>query len=434
MIVRKYHHRRQFPDLPALVRQVEELLGSGEYILSAPVADFEERFAAHTGTRYAVGLNSGTDALVLALRALGIGPGDEVVTVANTFHASVLAITTVGARPVLVDCTADDFLMDLDFVEAAITPATKALLAVHLFGKALDMHRVREIADRHGLAVVEDCAQAVGARWAGQRVGSFGDVGCFSFHPSKNLAAAGDAGALTTDRTDIADTVRVLRGLGQRAQNDHVARGCNSKLDALQALVLSHKLDSLDGWNERRRELAAHYSRALAPIAAVPAPAGEEHVFHLYQAAVAGRDAVFEKLTAAGIEAVVRYPVPVHRQPAFADLGLGPGPGSTGRFPNAEYQAANTLCLPIRPDLTRAELDYVVRNFTEAASGGEAGAASVGSVVGSPAGVAASAAGSPAGVAASAAGAPPGVAAPATTAATPTTSATPVTPATGARP
>ncbi|MEU7044738.1 DegT/DnrJ/EryC1/StrS family aminotransferase [Streptomyces varsoviensis] len=422
MIVRKYHHRRQFPDLPALVRQVEELLGSGEYILSAPVADFEERFAAHTGTRYALGLNSGTDALVLALRALGVGPGDEVVTVANTFHASVLAVTTVGARPVLVDCTADDFLMDLDLVEAAITPATKALLAVHLFGKALDMHRVREIADRHGLAVVEDCAQAVGARWAGQRVGSFGDVGCFSFHPSKNLAAAGDAGALTTDRTDVADTVRVLRGLGQRAQNDHVARGCNSKLDALQALVLSHKLDSLDGWNERRRELAAHYSRALAPIAAVPAPAGEEHVFHLYQAAVAGRDAVFEKLTAAGIEAVVRYPVPVHRQPAFADLGLGLGP--SGRFPNAEYQAANTLCLPIRPDLTRAELDYVVRNFTEAAGGGEAaGAVSIGSVVGSTVGAADSAAGSPAGVADSAA-----------TPATSTTSTTPTTPATGARP
>ncbi|MEV0279774.1 DegT/DnrJ/EryC1/StrS family aminotransferase [Streptomyces sp. NPDC050610] len=364
MIVRKYHHSGQFADLPALLQQMEAVLRSGEYILSAPVADFEARFAAYTGTRHAVGVNSGTDALVLALRALDIGPGDEVVTVANTFHASVLAITSVGARPVLVDCTVDDFLMDLDHLEAAITPATKAVLAVHLFGKALDMHRVREIADRHGLAVVEDCAQAVGARWAGQRVGSFGDVGCFSFHPSKNLAAAGDAGALTTDRTDIADTVRVLRGLGQRAQNDHVARGCNSKLDALQALVLDHKLDRLDAWNARRRELAAHYSRALAPVASVPEPAGEEHVFHLYQVAVPARDAVLGKLTAADIEAVTRYPVPVHRQPAFADLRLG----AAGHFPNAERQAAETLCLPIHPDLTPAELAYVIDRFTEAAT------------------------------------------------------------------
>ncbi|ANW22370.1 DegT/DnrJ/EryC1/StrS family aminotransferase [Streptomyces clavuligerus] len=362
MIVTKYHHEGQFPDLPALLTQLDGLLRSGEYILSAPVEQFEEDFAAYVGTRHTVGVNSGTDALVLALRALSVGPGHEVITVANTFHASALAITSVGARPALVDCTPDDFLMDLDRVEAAINEKTRAILAVHLFGKALDMDRLRDIADRHGLAVVEDCAQAVGARWAGRRVGSFGDAGCFSFHPSKNLAAAGDAGAVTTDRADIADALRVLRGLGQRTQNNHVVRGYNSKLDAVQALVLRHKLSRLDAWNDRRRELAARYSQDLSPHAAVPPPAGEEHVFHLYQVAVPGRDAVLAGLTAAGIEAIVRYPVPIHRQPAFADLSLGQS------FPNAEHQAANTLCLPIHPDLTTAELTYVIDRFNEAAA------------------------------------------------------------------
>ncbi|CCH32525.1 DegT/DnrJ/EryC1/StrS family aminotransferase [Actinosynnema sp. NPDC047251] len=355
MKVTKYHHRAQFADLDALTARIRDALAAGDYILGPAVERFEERFAAHTGVAHAVGLNSGTDALVLALRALDVGPGDEVITVANTFHASVLAITAVGARPVLVDCTPGDHLMDLDQVDAAVTPRTRAVLAVHLFGQALDMDRLGAIADRHGLAVVEDCAQAVGARWAGRRVGGFGRVGCFSFHPSKNLAAAGDGGAITTDDPEIARRVKVLRGLGQRAQNDHVVRGCNSKLDVIQALVLDDKLDRLDGWNARRAEVAGHYARALAGtgVAATP-PAGQRHVFHLYQVAVDRRDEVFEEMTARGVEVVVRYPVPVHRQPAFADLGL------TGSFPNAEAQARGTLCLPVRPDLTGPEIDYVL--------------------------------------------------------------------------
>ncbi|MFD9428882.1 MULTISPECIES: DegT/DnrJ/EryC1/StrS aminotransferase family protein [unclassified Streptomyces] len=361
MIVTKYNHRSQFEDLDALTHQIRATLESGDYILSPAVEQFEERLAAHTGVAHAVGVNSGTDAIVLALRALGIGPGDEVITVANTFHASVLAITSVGARPVLVDCTPDSYLMDLDQVDAAVTPRTRALLAVHLFGQALDMDRIAAIADRHSLAIVEDCAQAIGARWAGRRVGSFGQAGCFSFHPSKNLAAAGDGGALVTDDAAIARQVRTLRSLGQHQQNDHVERGYNSKLDAIQALVLNHKLDQVDKWNSRRSDIAGEYARALTGAELTPTPpAGERHVFHLYQVTLAHRDHVLAELTRHGVEAVVRYPVPVHRQRAFADLHL------PARFPQAQAQAENTLCLPIRPDLTDREVDYVVRTLLKA--------------------------------------------------------------------
>ncbi|MGC0417104.1 DegT/DnrJ/EryC1/StrS family aminotransferase [Embleya sp. AB8] len=351
----RYHYDRQFPDLEALIGRIRQALRSGDYILGSTVEHFEERFASYVGTRHAVGVNSGTDALTMAFQALGIGPGDEVITVANTFHASVLAITEAGARPVLVDCTPDDYLIDLDQVEAAIGPRTRALLVVHLFGKAVDMDRVRVLADRHGLAVVEDCAQAVGARWNGRRVGALGTVGCFSFHPSKNLAAAGDAGAVTTDVPELAARIQVLRALGQRAQNDHVTRGHNSKLDVLQALVLDHKLDALDAWNAHRRTVAERYAARLAALGLTGArPAGDRHVFHLYQVAVPHRDRVLTGLRAGGVDAVIRYPVPIHRQPAFADLGL------TGAFPHAERQASDTLCLPIRPDLTDHEIDYVV--------------------------------------------------------------------------
>ncbi|GIF12708.1 DegT/DnrJ/EryC1/StrS family aminotransferase [Actinoplanes teichomyceticus] len=360
MKIAKYHYAAQFRHLPRVVRAIDDLLVRGDYVLGPHVEQFEQDFADYIGVEHAVGVNSGTDALVLALRALGVGPGDEVVTVANTFHATVLAITTVGARPVLVDCTPHDYLMDLEQVEAAITGRTRAIIAVHLFGKALDMAAVTAIAERHGLAVVEDCAQAVGASWQGRRVGSWGDIGCFSFHPSKNLAAAGDAGAVTTDRADLARTIRTLRGLGQAAQNDHVALGCNSKLDAIQAIVLSHKLPELDGWNAGRRAVAGRYSRALAGIARVPEPAGREHVFHLYQVGVEQRDEVLAELVGAGIDAVVRYPVPIHRQPAFAHLDL------PSRFPHADWQAAHTLCLPVRPDLTGTEIDYIVDQVTSA--------------------------------------------------------------------
>ena len=358
MHVPRYDYAAQFVDLDATADVIRQMLESGSYILGEHVERFEHRFARYIGTQHAVGVNSGTDALILALRALDIGPGDEVVTVANTFYASVLAITTVRAIPRLVDCRPDDHLMDLEQVRSAIGPRTRAVLAVHLFGKALPMGDLRQLTDRHALALVEDCAQAVGASSGGQRVGSFGHAGCFSFHPSKNLAAAGDAGAVVTSDPELAERIRILRNLGQQGQNNHAVRGVNSKLDAVQALVLDQKLDHVDQWNEQRRAVAADYAARAGTAGARVTPAPDsEHVYHLYQVTVPERDAVLADLRDCGIDAVVRYPVPIHRQRAFADLGLGTD------FPRAEHQAKNTLCLPIRPNLSRAERDYVVTSL-----------------------------------------------------------------------
>ncbi|WP_433759552.1 DegT/DnrJ/EryC1/StrS family aminotransferase [Nocardia sp. CA-135398] len=363
MKVPRYNYRSQFDDLPGVTERIGRALVTGTYILDDTVAQFEHRFATYLGTRYAIGVNSGTDALILALIALGVGPGDEVITVANTFHATVLAITTVGATPVLVDCEPDTYLMDLTAAEAACGPRTQAILAVHLFGRTLDMDRLTAIAHRHQVAVVEDCAQAVGATWAGRRVGAFGVVAAFSFHPSKNLGAAGDAGAVVTSDPEIAHTVRILRGLGQDGQNNHVSLGVNSKLDTLQAIVLDAKLDHLDGWNIQRKHIATLYAEALPrigiPVPAPPPPPGD-HVYHLMQIALPHRDAVLQQLWADGIDAVVRYPTPIHRQPAFARNGF------ESAFPHADHQAAHTLCLPIRPDLPEKDIDYICRSLHNA--------------------------------------------------------------------
>ncbi|MBF6333196.1 DegT/DnrJ/EryC1/StrS family aminotransferase [Nocardia transvalensis] len=360
MKVPRYNYPAQFENLPATAEQIRCALTTGNYVLGESVDRFERRFADYLGAQYAVGVNTGTDALTLALTALGIGPGDEVITVANTFHATVLAIATVGATPVLVDCEPDTYLMDLDAVDAACGPRTRAILAVHLFGRSLDMDRLTAVANRHGIAIIEDCAQAVGCTWRGQRVGTFGIIAAVSFHPSKNLAAAGDAGALVTNDPDIARTVRILRGLGQDGQNNHVALGVNSKLDAIQAIVLDAKLDHLDEWNDERKRIASRYTEALArsgiTTPAPPSPPGD-HVYHLFHVAVQGRDAVLTRLRADGVDAVVRYPVPIHRQPAFARNKFD------AVFPHADYQATNTLCLPIRPDLTETEIEYVCHSL-----------------------------------------------------------------------
>ncbi|MFD4172304.1 MULTISPECIES: DegT/DnrJ/EryC1/StrS family aminotransferase [Streptomyces] len=356
MLVHRYGFPDQFDDIDALSRKISEVLLSGDCILGKPVERFEAAFAAYVEAEHAVGLNSGTDALVLALHALGVGPGDEVVTVANTFHSTVLAIARVGATPVLVDCTDGDFMMDLDRVEAAITPRTKALIAVHMFGEVLDMDRITALVRSRGLKLVEDCAQAVGARWKGRPVGTFGEIGCFSFHPSKNLAAAGDAGAAVTGSAELAERLRVLRGLGQRTQNHHVELGYSSRMDSVQALVLDHKLPRLNAWNRRRRALADRYTATLAKSPAVRVPAaGPDHVFHMYQLLVPDRDATLAALRASGIDAVVRYPVPIARQPAFAAYAI-----DADAYPNADLLARNALCLPLRPDMSDEDVDLVV--------------------------------------------------------------------------
>lgn len=357
MHVARYHYLAQYSDgIQSLADELATMLALGDHVLGPRVEAFERHFAEFLGVGHVIGVNSGTDALLLSLMALGIGAGDEVITQANTFHATAAAICLAGARPVLVDADPVSYLMDVSQVAAAITPDTRAIIPVHLFGKPTPMGELQRLAQGHGLALIEDAAQAHGAQRDGRMAGAVGEAGCFSFHPSKNLAAAGDAGAVATDDADLAQRLRVLRGLGQRAQNEHVAVGLNSKLDAMQALVLDHKLPRLAAWNEQRTWVARGYRERLAglPLRFQEVDEGETHVYHLFQVRTARRDALLGWLTAHGVEASVRYPVPIHLQPAFAFLGL-----PRGRYPVAEALARELLCLPIRPDMTPAELDHV---------------------------------------------------------------------------
>jgi dTDP-4-amino-4,6-dideoxygalactose transaminase len=361
---RRYDYPAQFGgDIDTLVGEIREMLLGGRYILSAEVGEFERAFAAYVGGRFARGVNSGTDAIVIALLALGIGPGDEVITHANTFHATVAAIQLVGATPVLVDAEDDSFLMDVGQVPAALTSRTRVILPVHLYGKPTDPTELLRIAAREQLHLVEDAAQAHGAAIGGRRVGSVGIAGCFSFHPSKNLAAAGDAGAIVTDDAQLAARIDSFRALGQRGQNEHVVVGLNSKLDAIQAHVLSWKLQQLDAWNAARAQAAAAYRALLTdlPIGFQRIDEGETHVYHLFQIRTAHRDALLGHLQRHGVDAVLRYPTPIHLQPAFVRWGW-----QRGQFPVAERLAAELLCLPIRPDMHMGEIEYVcdtVRSF-----------------------------------------------------------------------
>jgi dTDP-4-amino-4,6-dideoxygalactose transaminase len=357
--VRRYNYGAQFGDeIEVVLDAMRVALVEGRYGANDDVAAFEREFATFLGATHARGVNTGTDALILALRALGVGPGDEVVTHANTFNATVAAICLVGAAPVLVDADPRDFLIDVEQVEPAITPRTRVLLPVHLSGRATEMSVLLRLAERHGLDVVEDAAQAAGAIVDGRRAGSVGRVGCFSFHPSKNLAAAGDGGMIVTGDDGVAEQVDRLRSLGQRHQNDHVIVGLNTRLHALQAIVLRHKLPRLDAWNRRRRDLARRYREGLSDLPGLrfQDPGSErQHVFHLVQMGSPARDELLSHLRAAGVDAVVRYPVPIHLQPAFADRGW-----HRGQFPVSERLSDEMLCLPIRPDMDEREVTYVV--------------------------------------------------------------------------
>jgi dTDP-4-amino-4,6-dideoxygalactose transaminase len=364
MKVSRYNYAAQFPEgFRELMTDLEQMLVNGAYVLSSEVTAFENAYAAYHGARFAKGVNSGTDALTIALSALDLKPGDEVITHANTFNATVTAIILAGARPVLVDADEQSFLINADQIESEMSARTKAIVPVHLFGKPTPMEPILELASRHGLFVVEDAAQAHGARWHDRCVGSFGNVGCFSFHPSKNLAAAGDGGAVITSDEALAQAIDEIRSLGQRGQNNHVRMGCNSKLDAIQARVLSAKLVYLDRWNAARRKIAAAYRDRLQdlPVGFQSQSASEEHVYHLFQIRTTKRDALRKHLVSAGVDAIVRYPQPIHLQPVFASFNW-----RRGTFPVSEALARELLCLPIRPDLTEVEIDYVctqIRSF-----------------------------------------------------------------------
>ncbi|MEU2609588.1 DegT/DnrJ/EryC1/StrS family aminotransferase [Streptomyces albus] len=363
--VPKYRYPAQFAGGEReLLDRIGEVLLRGGYVLGEEVAEFERRLAGYLGAAHTVGVNSGTDALILTLDALGIGPGDEVITVANSFHATAQAIARRGATPVYVDCRDDDFLMDLDLLPAAFTERTRAVILVHMFGRAADVPRAARLARDAGVTLVEDCAQAIGARSHGVRVGTASAAGCWSFAPSKNLAAAGDAGAVSVQDDALADRLRLLRHFGQPRQNQHDILGYNSRLDTLQALVLLHKLDRLDTWNARRATVAATYRERLAGLPLRFQDPGEEggHVYHLFQVCTESetvRDGLLAHLTDSGIDAVVRYPVPLPRQPALAGPAADRHP-----TPVAEDLSRRTLCLPIRPDLDAAEIGHVCHAVT----------------------------------------------------------------------
>ncbi|MCA8952625.1 MAG: DegT/DnrJ/EryC1/StrS family aminotransferase [Planctomycetes bacterium] len=362
MKVGRYDYAGQIDDWPALVARIERVLRAGSYVLGPEVAAFERALTDYLGAPRALGTNSGTDALVLAHRAADLGRGRRVVTAANTFHATVAATVLAGAEPVLVDADPATFTLDPQALAALDGRTLAAVMPVHLYGQPAAMAEIDAFAQRHGLTMIEDAAQAIGARHRGRRVGALGDYGCFSFHPSKNLAAAGDGGAivLAGDPATVATRAArldALRSLGQTAQNDHREVGLNSKLDTIQAIVLHDKLARLDAWNADRRRIAALYRERLAglPLTFQHAPEDVEPVYHLFQVRTDARDALRAALAAAGVDAVVRYPVPIHLQPAFAGFGW-----RAGQFPVAEALARELLALPIRPGMSDAEIDHVV--------------------------------------------------------------------------
>jgi len=349
-------YRRLQAEIDAAVGSV---LGGGWFILGERGAALERDFAALCGVDHAVGVGNGTDALALALRAVGVRPGDEVITSPLSAAFTALAISQIGATPVFVDIDPARYTMDPARIEAAVTPRTRAVVPVHLYGQPADMDAILAVARPRGLAVVEDAAQAHGARYRGHRAGALADAAAFSFYPSKNLGAFGDGGMVTTDEPAIASRVRLLRNGGQSARYRHEIMGVNSRLDELQAAILGVRLRHLDADNARRRAIAARYTAALAGVPGVASPAVAPEVepaFHLYVVRAADRAATAARLDAAGIETAVHYPTPIHRQPAYAHLGDS---GDPPRLPEAERAAAEVLSLPIYPELSDAEVAAV---------------------------------------------------------------------------
>ena len=336
-------------------RAVRALLDRGDFILGDEVQRFEADYAAFIGTRHAIGVGTGLSAIELALRAFDIAAGDEVITPANTFIATVLAIMGVGATPVFVDMEPATYAIDARAISAAVTSRTRAIVPVHLYGQPVDLDAMMAVANRHNLLVIEDAAQAHGARYKGRRAGSVGHAAAFSFYPSKNLGAIGDGGMITTNDDGAAEKIRLLRNYGQKVKYHHSIAGTNSRLDTVQAAVLRIKLPYLDGWNDARRRHAGAYAARLGNSVQTPIEAaGVEHIYHLYVIETDRRDAVQAQLTSRQIATGIHYPVPAHLQEACASLGY-----KAGQFPATEKAAARVLSLPMYPELTEQQIEYV---------------------------------------------------------------------------
>lgn len=354
-----------FLDLGATYRELKDeidaavarVLDSGWYILGEEVESFESEFASYCGAKNAIGVANGLDALVLALRAVGVGAGDEVIVPSNTFIASWLAISAVGAVPVPVEPDPHTFNMGEAGLENALSARTKAIMPVHLYGQPADLDPIVKFARANGLAVVEDAAQAHGAEYKQKRIGGHGDIACWSFYPGKNLGAFGDGGAVTTNDNDLAERVRLLRNYGSQEKYLHVEKGVNSRLDTMQAAILRVKLRHLDEWNNRRRKIAKTYLEALSKsdLRLPMVPQWANPVWHLFVVQSDERDALQQRLSSAGIATLIHYPVPPHEQKAYADMGMRPG-----QFPIAESMAKSALSLPIGPHLSAEAAEAVV--------------------------------------------------------------------------
>jgi dTDP-4-amino-4,6-dideoxygalactose transaminase len=346
------------PLLEAIRRAMDEVIVSNYFIMGTQVTTFEKQVAEYLGVKYAVGVSSGTDALLSALMTIGIGPGDEVITTPFTFFATVGSIARLDARPVFVDVEPDTFNIDPALIEKAVTKKTKAILPVHLFGQSADMSPIMEIANRYDLKVIEDAAQAIGAKYKGRKVGGIGHLGCFSFFPSKNLGCFGDGGLITTNDGDLAEMCRLMRAHGSKPKYYHKYVGGNFRLDTLQAAILSVKLPHLEKWHEGRRRNAAWYDKALAdlPIVLPVVRPDNDSIYNQYTIRVPDgrRDALRQHLTSAGVGTEIYYPVPMHLQECFACLGY-----KTGDMPASEAAAGEVLSIPIYPELKQEQMQHV---------------------------------------------------------------------------
>jgi len=353
----------QFRSIEHEIREaMDRVVTSGHYIGGPEVAEFEKEVGAYCSVPHAIACASGTDALILAMRALGVGPGDEVITPAYSFLASASAVALVGGKPVFVDIEPETYNLDATKLEKAITPRTKAVIVVHLFGQCADLEAIQAICKKHNIPLVEDAAQAIGAEWQGRRAGSWGEIGCFSFFPSKNLGAFGDGGLVVSTQPALGDKLRLLREHGARPKYNHIELGMNSRLDALQAAVLRVKLRHLESWTQGRRQNADLYRERLAGSGAgLPVARPEaRHIYNQFVVRSAKRDGLREHLTAAGVGTEIYYPKPMHVQPCFGALGY-----KDGDFPVSEAAARETLALPIYPELAREQIAYVADRVRE---------------------------------------------------------------------
>ncbi len=344
---------------------IQRVLDNTAFIMGKEVQDFEAAFASYAQAKHAIGVASGTDALLLAMQALGLGAGDEVITTPHTFIATIGPMIQLGITPVFVDIDPRTYNINANLIEAAITPRTKAIVPVHLYGQPADMTALSAIAEKHNLLIIEDAAQAHGAAWEGQRIGSWGALTGFSFYPGKNLGAAGDAGGIITNDNALAKTVRLLLNHGSMTKYLHTRIGYNARLDGMQAAILRVKLNHIEQWTEQRRANAAIYDELLADIPSVLTPYADpraRHVYHLYVVQVPGdRDRVLAHLNKNGIGAGIHYPIPCHVQPALAHLGY-----KEGNFPHAEHAAKQIISLPMFPELTREQMEQVAETLREA--------------------------------------------------------------------